>query len=333
MSFYKILVLADHSSHSRENSIYALLREMSGHDQCISIDVASRGLERNQKFFTDFEPSKISGARIDHDFRYSEDGIDFKKNLKEIRIQDYDIVLMRLPRPVSDEWLEWLVSIAPDCIFINHPLGIIKTSNKKYLLNFPSQSFNMKLCFSKRDIQDISSRYPVVLKPLKEYGGKGIVKIDGNKVHDGDKYIDFQSYLKTIETELESDGFLAMKYLKNVSKGDKRILVVGGQIMASSLRIPAVGSWLCNVSQGGKSVKSEVTMEEEDIVNTISPSLIAEGILIFGVDTLEDDDGKRILSEVNTLSVGGFPQAQKQVQRPIIKMTIDKIFKYADEYR
>ena len=124
-----------------------------------------------------------------------------------------------------------------------------------------------------------------------------------------------------------------MKYLKNVSKGDKRILVVGGQIMASSLRIPAVGSWLCNVSQGGKSVKSEVTMEEEDIVNTISPSLIAEGILIFGVDTLEDDDGKRILSEVNTLSVGGFPQAQKQSQRPIIKMTIDKIFKYADEYR
>ena len=333
MSLFKILVLTDHSSHSHHNSIYALLSEMLDHNKCQCIDVVSRGLEENQKFFTNFDASRIFGSRINKEFEYNSDGYYFKKDLREIKINDYDIIFMRLPRPISDEWLKWMAGIAPSATFINHPLGIIKTSNKKYLLNFPDLSNDMKLCHTKEEIQDISKRYPVVLKPLKEYGGKGIVKIDENRVHDGDKYIDFQSYLKTIETELETDGYLAMKYLKNVSKGDKRILVVGGQIMASSLRIPADGSWLCNVSQGGKSVKTEVTVEEELIVNTISPSLIAEGIMIFGVDTLEDDDGKRILSEVNTLSVGGFPQAQKQSQRPIIKMTIDKIFKYADQYR
>ena len=124
-----------------------------------------------------------------------------------------------------------------------------------------------------------------------------------------------------------------MKYLKNVSSGDNRILVVGGQIMACSLRIPPEGSWLCNVAKGGKSVKSIVTKEEIEIVKGLTPKLISEGVFIFGVDTLEDDDGNRILSEVNTLSIGGFPQAQKQSGKPIIKMTINKIFEYADGYK
>ena len=55
-----------------------------------------------------------------------------------------------------------------------------------------------------------------------------------------------------------------------------------------------------------------------------------EGVLIYGVDTLVDDNGLRTLSEINTLSIGGFPQAEQQTGKPIIKMLIDKIFEYAD---
>ena len=121
-----------------------------------------------------------------------------------------------------------------------------------------------------------------------------------------------------------------MKYLKNVTQGDKRILVVGGKIMAASLRLPAPNSWLCNVAQGGISVPSELEKEEIDIIKTISPRLEQEGIFIFGADTLVNDDGKRILSEINTLSIGGFPQAEKQTGKPIVQDTINKIIKYID---
>jgi len=192
---------------------------------------------------------------------------------------------------------------------------------------------DIQLCNSKEDVLKMSKKYPIVLKPLKEYGGKGIVRIVDKTVDIGDREIDLEIYLESVNEELTTDGFLAMKYLKNVSQGDKRILVVGGQIMASSLRLPAEGSWLCNVAQGGKSVKADVTNEEIKIVKGLTPELIKEGVLIFGADTLEDDYGKRILSEVNTLSVGGFSQAQEQSGKPIIKMTIDKIFEYADEYK
>jgi len=330
MQKYKVLVLTDHSGHSDQNSIYAILNEMLLHEKCESIDIVSRGIEMNDSFFKDQDSSKIFGTRLDNNFKYTTNGFYYKENLKSLTLDDFDLVFMRLPRPISDQWLKWLSHIAANAVIMNNPLGIIKTSNKKYMLNFPDLCQSMKFCNSRNDVLEVVQKYPVVLKPLKEYGGKGIVKINGDKVDIGDKEISVESYLNSIEEALISDGYLAMKYLKNVAKGDKRILVVGGQIMASSLRIPAEGSWLCNVSQGGQSVKSEVTKEEELIVKRLTPSLMEEGIVMFGVDTLEDDNGERILSEINTLSIGGFPQAQKQSGRPIIKMTLDKIFDYAD---
>ena len=100
------------------------------------------------------------------------------------------------------------------------------------------------------------------------------------------------------------------------------------KILAASLRLPAEDSWLCNVAQGGTSVPSQVDADEIKIIETITPKLLEAGILIFGADTLVNDDGKRILSEVNTLSIGGFPQAEKQTGKPILQQTIDAIMQY-----
>ena len=76
-----------------------------------------------------------------------------------------------------------------------------------------------------------------------------------------------------------------------------------------------------------------MTNDEINIIEKINKDLIRKGILIYGVDTLTDDDGKRILSEINTLSIGGFPQAQSQSGRPIISQTIKKMFKYVNDSR
>ncbi|MEL7221577.1 MAG: hypothetical protein AAGJ93_09680, partial [Bacteroidota bacterium] len=62
------------------------------------------------------------------------------------------------------------------------------------------------------------------------------------------------------------------------------------------------------------------------------PRLQEAGVLIYGVDTLMGDDGKRVLSEINTLSIGGFPQAEAQSGRPIISQTIELLFNYVDQH-
>lgn len=329
---YNFLVLTDHSGHSQENSIYALMAKLAQHPQCGNLAVASRGDSMNDDFFQNCQSSTLFAINTDSGFSFDATGQQFSKNISLVNVADYDVIIMRLPRPISNEFLDFITKIGQEKVIINHPKGIQLTSTKAFLLNFPEVCPAIRLCYSIEEILTFAKQFPIVLKPLKEYGGKGILKIDGDILNDGNNDFDTKSYLQNLKTYIEAEGFLAMEFLKNVSQGDKRILVVNGQILASSLRLPAENSWLCNVAQGGHSVPTEATSEEIKIIETISPKLLEAGILIFGADTLVANDGKRILSEINTLSIGGFPQAEKQTGKPILQQTIDGIIKYVNSF-
>jgi glutathione synthase len=305
---------------------------MCKHPRCGEIDIATRGWSGNDPFFEEQNGTQLQVAAVTPDFAYTEGGDYLTKELRVADPKDYDLIFMRLPRPISDEFLMWLANLLADKAIVNHPRGVVETSTKQFLLNFPEVCPQMQLCHSTAEVLEFAAKFPIVLKPLREYGGRGLLKIDGDKLDDGTTLHDTSTYLKEIEGILQTDGMLAMKFLKNVNQGDKRILVVGGQIMAASLRLPAPDSWLCNVAQGGTSVPATPTPEEEAIIRKINPQLQQAGILIYGADTLVGDEGERMLSEINTLSIGGFPQAEQQTGRPVIQPTIDKIFKYADAH-
>lgn len=331
MKQYKCLALTDHRKHSEHNSIYALMAKLSTHPQCERIDVASRGNSDNDAFFYENSSTTLSIKRADTNFEFDPKGEFFIKETRQVSLSDYDVILMRLPRPVSDDFLHFLAEKAEDKVIINHPLGIKKTSTKAYLQHFPELCPPIKLCYSVEEILAFAAPFPIVLKPLKEYGGKGILKIDGAQIYEGNDVYQTTEYLENIRDYIEKEGYLAMQFLKNVTEGDKRIIVVDGTILAASLRLPAKDSWMCNVAQGGTSVPAEVSPEERIIIKTISPKLKEDGVLIFGADTLVDDNGQRILSEVNTLSIGGFPQAEEQTGKPVLQQTIDKIINYVTE--
>lgn len=325
---YKFLVLTDHSKHSKENSVYALMAKLSQHPNCEKVDIASRGNQMNDSFFEEQETEKLYAIPVDEHFTFDETGEQFSTNGQVVAVRDYNVIILRLPRPVGTDFMGFIAYLAENKVIINHPNGIEKTSTKAFLFNFPEICPPMKLCKSVDDIVAFSKRFPIVLKPLKEYGGKGLLKIDGDILNDGNQDFDTGDYLRKQKKYIETEGYLAMKFLKNVSEGDKRILVVNGQVLASSLRLPAKDSWLCNVAKGGRSVLSEITPEEEQIIKRITPKLLNEGVLIYGADTLMDDNGKRVLSEINTLSIGGFPQAETQTGQPILQQTIDGIINY-----
>ena len=116
-----------------------------------------------------------------------------------------------------------------------------------------------------------------------------------------------------------------MEYLPGVKHGDKRVLVVNGKIMGASLRIPPDGSWMCNVSLGGHSVYADVEPEEKEMAKILIEKLAKRGICIFGFDTLIGKEGKRVLSEVNVLSIGGIVPMEKESGRPVVQMTADGI--------
>ena len=122
-----------------------------------------------------------------------------------------------------------------------------------------------------------------------------------------------------------------MKYLKNVDRGDKRVIVVNGKIMGATLRIPKQGSWICNLSAGGSSNLAKADDNEIKISESISPTIIDQGVVIFGFDTLVDDNGNRVLSEINTLNVGGLLQAEMHSGKPVVQDSANLIWSYICE--
>ena len=330
MRKYRFVALTDHSVHSGENSIYAILSELSMHPRTQSVELVTRGLSVNKSFFEGEMDASVQAYPVTSYFAFDDSGMQYADS-HTLNWNYCDIILMRLPRPIPDLFLENLSSTFGDKLIINDPRGILKTSNKSFLLNFQALCPPIKLCISIEDIKKMASLFDIVLKPLKEYGGKGILKLEKDRIHDGEHFYDADDYLYKMESYIREEGFLAMKYLKNVHLGDKRLLVVDGEILASSLRLPIKDSWLCNVSQGGHSVSSEPDSDEIELVDKIHPVLKQAGVMIYGVDTLVGDEGHRLLSEINTMSIGGFKQAQEQSGKPIISIMLNKIFKYADE--
>lgn len=318
----KVLILTNHTKHTIQNSVYDLARELFVNQHSEYVDIATVGNEKNKQFFN-AKNSKVFVEEVGSDFRYSEDGKYYFPAEIEADIKEYDLVLMRMPQPINPTFFKFLSKFK--CVFVNDPKGILLTSSKAYLMNFQDFCPPMKVCKTIDDVQEFAQKTAVVLKPIYGYAGKGIVKIENNIISDGTNLMSYAD----IEKNLEEQPYLAVSFLKNVTKGDKRILVVNGKILGASLRVPAPSTWLCNVAQGGTSLASELSKEEYAIVEAIAPAMEANKIVMYGIDTLENDEGKRVLSEINTTSIGGFIQLQIQQKKPYIRMLVNEIFKSA----
>ena len=328
---YSFLVLTDHRVHKPKNPIYSLIPQLRKHPKCQKVYIASRGNPRNDNFFIHKKTTEVQVLEVLEDFDFEEEGRQYLIDNQSFKIDHFDAILMRLARPIDTDFMHFLAQKAERTPIINHPLGIEKTSNKSFLLKFPEFCPPMKLCHSLSEILDFATNFPIVLKPLKEYGGKGILKIEGDVLYEGNHKHNIIEFLSRQNSYIESEGYLAMKYMEKVSEGDKRILLIGRQIMGASLRLPPAGSWICNVAQGGRSVSTTVDPEEIQIIEQLIPLLEKEGILIAGIDTLMGDQGKRVLSEINTLSVGGFLNIQEQTNSPIIEQTVHILMDYVDQ--
>ncbi len=326
MEKFKLLILTDHTNHSEENSLYSLALAMRKHSSCESVDIASRGNEENDVFFGKQNSKEIFITSVDENFGFR-DGANFQKvKLVKVLLEKYSVIWLRMPPPLSQDFLSFLADNFSDKIIINDPHGIHVTGSKEFLINFPELSAPLQICRSIEDVISFKKQFPIVLKPFRDYGGKGIVRIDKDKVWEGKQETSFAEFVK--KNEGKSLEYLGVKFLKNVSQGDKRIIVVNGKIIGASLRMPKKGSWICNVAQGGSSQLSEVDEAERKIVKTINPHLSKMGIVMYGVDTLMGDNGVRVLSEINTTSIGGVPQIAQQTGKPLVEKTVDLICKY-----
>lgn len=321
----RILILTDHSIHSPQNSMYTIARGFNSDYRVDEVMVASRGSVENKGFFFSLDDDGVHATRVTNSFRQTDEGSYFIDNLLRVRIDEFDLVLIRFPFPVTPGFFDHLRGLIDEQKILNRPSGIERTSNKSFLLNFPDLTPPSRLLRSAEEAHAWAQELPIVVKPLSSFGGKGIVRMQGDLVDDGSNV---RSYEEWVSNEHREWPALGMKFLNRVSEGDKRLVVVNGRLITSSLRVPGVGSWLCNVSQGGSSEVGEATKRELEIIEALTPELLKLGVVMFGVDTLTDDDGERVLSEVNTMSVGGIQPAEIETGQPLGIYVAEEILNY-----
>lgn len=322
----KILLLTDHQGHHKTNSFYGIANALLNHVQIEQVWVASRSWIENTSFFKGEGCAYVHTGRLQGGIEYSK----FQDSVGEVllkKIDFFDFILLRVPYPLHSMFLDALCKVFPQNKIVNDPAGIKKVSNKSFLLQLDQYVPPMHLCNSIEDLEWFSSQFSIVLKPLESYGGKGIVKLEGEHAYFEDKkVVSKKSFYAFFEKN--KMPYLGMKFLANVKNGDKRIIVINGKLIGASVRKPMENSWICNVSQNGESFGADVTKMDEDIVQYLNPYMKSNGIFLYGVDLLEGDDNEPLISEINALSVGGLLSLQDQTNLPVFDVFAEEFVVY-----
>jgi glutathione synthase len=136
-----------------------------------------------------------------------------------------------------------------------------------------------------------------VLKPLDASGGEGIVFASR----------DMRGLVALIELATRRGARCeAQAYLPGASKGDKRILLLDGEVLGALLRVHGPGEERNNLHLGGRAERAQLTAEDRRIVETIAPSLKRDGLVFVGIDVI---DG--YLTEVNVTSPTGIQELER----------------------
>ncbi len=327
VSKIKILILTKHAKHTTANSVYGLASELAANKNVEQVDIATSSIESNQEFFAGLSKEVwVRSVRGDFSFESSRREKNWLERLTSL--ENYDFVFMRLPPPLNSVFVKKLVLIMGPNRVINNPNSALKYGAKNMLPIFSKYCPPMKIINSFDDLLFFTNNYKAVLKPFNEHGGQGIVKVENGQVEIDGKTESIEDFWQYIQ--INHKKYIAMKFLEGVDKGDKRIIVANGEVILGILRKPKKGSWLCNVSQGGHEEKCSVTKKELEMAKEISQILLTKGIVLFALDTLEEN-GIRYVSEINCTSVGGIVPAEELYGKKFTKKVTNLLVDYMQE--
>ena len=275
----KVLFIADPmaSFKTYKDTTYAMMREMAKRGWQL-FHTLSGELSVNGGLVTaQASAFEFLGAKADDDHAWFKSAGKVQTALKE-----FDAVIMRTDPPFDMQYL-----YATQLLTLAEQQGA-KVFNSGQAM----RDFNEKLAilnFSRFTAPTlVTTRSADVRAFLKEHG-------------------DIGSILETL-MQLDSRTIMAQRYIPEIVHGDKRILIIGGEVVPYALaRIPQNGETRGNLAAGGRGVAQELSERDREIAETLAPELKRRGILLAGLDVIGSN-----LTEVNVTSPTGFQEIMKQ---------------------
>ncbi len=211
--------------------------------------------------------------------------------------RDVDVVLMRQD-PLFDVGYitatHLLERIAGETLVVNDPASVRNAPEKVWVLDFarfmPPTAITRSLGVAR---EFLAKHGAMVVKPLHGNGGKAVFKID----RDGANLSALFEMFNTAWRE----PHMIQAFVPAVAQGDKRIILVDGEIAGALNRIPGEGEIRSNLAVGGVAAKTELTAREQEICAALAPELKARGLIFVGIDVI----GGEWLTEINVTSPTG----------------------------
>ena len=231
-------------------------------------------------------------------------------------VNDLDVLWLRQDPPFNMNYITstYLLDFVRDkTLIINNPFWVRNFPEKLLVLNYP-KLMPATIISNKIDvIQKFRDEFgDIILKPLYGNGGAGVFKLDYN-----DK--NFVTLIELFQMN-NSQPLIAQEFIPEVSKGDKRIILLDGEILGAINRIPKKGEIRSNMHVGGVAVATELSVDEIKICSEISDNLKKNGQFFVGIDVI---GGK--LTEINVTSPTGLQEMERFEKKNMASKIWDKI--------
>ena len=294
-----------------KDSTFAMMREAAARGHGIwACEPAQLNWQRGSAVRAAVRRLALTGT-VDHDWYEASDA--------ETRaLSDFDAVLMRKDPPFDSEYFYATHLLqraeADGARVFNSPRALRDHPEKLAIMEFPQFIGPTLVTRAAADVRAFHAEHgDIILKPLDGMGGMGIFRVGPDGLN-----------LGSITETLNRDGaqtLMVQRYLPEIVKGDKRILVIDGEPVPFCLaRIPQGSEIRGNLAAGGKGVAQPLSDRDREIATAIGKVLAPRGLLLAGLDVIGD-----CLTEINVTSPTCFQEIAQQTGFDVAGMFIDAL--------
>ena len=220
----------------------------------------------------------------------------------EADLAEFDVVWLRQDPPFDMGYItttHLLDLIHPRTLVVNDPFWVRNYPEKLLVLQFPDLIPPTAIARDLAVIRAFKARHgDVILKPLYGNGGAGVFRLGPE-----DRNL---ASLHELFSGINREPLIVQKFLPDVTKGDKRIILVNGEAVGAINRVPPAGETRSNMHAGGRPEKVGLTARDREICAAIGPTLRDKGQIFVGIDVIGD-----YLTEINLTSPTGIQQLER----------------------
>jgi glutathione synthase len=233
-----------------------------------------------------------------------------------VDLAERDVVLLRQDPPFDMAYItttHLLERIHPRTLVVNDPASVRNAPEKVFVLDFLDL---MPPTIVTRSLDDVkafrSAHKDIIVKPLYGNGGSSVFRIRPEDTN-------LASLVELFQTVFR-EPFMVQQYRAEVRGGDKRIILIDGELAGAINRVPAADETRSNLHVGGTAKPVEITARDREICARLGPELKRRGLIFTGIDVIGP-----YLTEINVTSPTGIRQVKQFGGADIAAMIWDAV--------